>query len=703
MKKLLILAALLSSGFAYSQYSYSGGYCATPTFEEELSFRNDLSESERQKLIQEHMVLEQQITKRADEIYANRNKAAETYVIPVVFHIFHKNGPENISEAQVRDCLRIMNEEFNASNAKLSQVIPEFQPIIGDVEIEFRFASLDPAGNCTNGIMRYYDPNTYYNERTPIQNLKTTYSWPTNKYLNCFVVGSIEASGGGRVLGYAQFPGGNAATDGIVMVHDGIGSIGTGNSQNQSVTTHEVGHWLGLSHAWGNCAAAGEQAACNCDDGIADTPNTKGSPSSCNLQESGCGVLANVQNFMDYSFCFAMFTQGQAARMRSIMETVSNRRNLWQPANLAATGTNYDPANPPSPLCKAEFIPSTYEQLCGGDDITFTDYSFGSVTSWSWSFPGGNPSTSTQKNPTVSYATPGNYDVTLTVSDGTNSKTTTKTGLVKVIAPNFLPVPYIQKFAAVTALNPEYEVENPNSDRTWTVNNTVGVDDSKSVYLQARSVTGTGKIDNLISNTIDLSQATTPVLRFKYAYARKGTSSTDELNVYVSTDCGVTWIKRKALKGTALRTGADTPTGDYVPTASEWKMTDVALNSFKIPGLRFRFEWISNGGNNVYLDDIMVGEVTVGIEDALVNNLNLEVFPNPVDRNAQIQFELISPTSVSVEIQNLIGQTVFNQNLGNLGDGAHLVDWNRGDLPAGVYLVKMKLGNQPVTKKIVLQ
>lgn len=702
LKKLTLVAALFASFTAFSQ-NFSDGYCGSKTIEQEIQNRTDISESEKARLIAENQAYEQAVSKRADMIYVERNEKDDpVYVIPVVFHIFHKFGPENISEAQVKDCLRAMNEEYNAKNPRLSQVVDDFKPIIGTGKIEFRLATRDPQGNCTNGINRIYNPNTYYTSQAPIQALKPQYIWSRDKYLNCFIVGSIESSNGGRTLGYAQFPGGNAGTDGLVMVHDGIGAIGTGSPSNQSVASHEIGHWLGLSHTWGNCASAGDAAACNCDDGIQDTPNTKGSPSVCDLNEASCGPKANVQNFMDYSFCYAMFTQGQVARMRSVLETNASRKSLWQPANITATGADYDPASPPAPLCKAEFLPSTFSPICEGNSIKFTDYSYGSVTTWSWEFEGGTPATSTEQNPVVTYATPGDYNVKLTVSDGPNSVETTKTDLIKVMSSNALAIPYIQPFAGMTTLAPDFTVNNPNNDKTWEFNSNTGVADSKCIYIQNRSITGTDKVDELITNTVDISNLTAPVLRFNYAYARKNANSVDELNVYASSDCGITWVKRKVIKGSTLKTGNDTPTGDYVPTASEWKLAEVNLSSLKTDGLRLKYEWINKAGNNVYLDNVYIGEAT-GIEENLESMLNMEVYPNPADQSAQFSFELNASANTKVELFDLLGKKVRTVQSGALGQGAHQFELGRENVTPGIYFVKLSVDNHQYTKKIIFK
>ncbi len=677
------------------------GYCAAKTIPQEIEERTDLTQEQKDAMIAEHEHMEEIIAKRAAEILKEKDETV--YVIPVVFHVFHKMGPENISVAQINDCLRVMNEEFNGKNAKVSTVHADFKDIVGDTKIEFRLASRDPQGNCTNGINRYYHPNPYFDSKAPCDSLKRIYIWPRDKYLNCFVVGSIESDGNGRTLGYATFPGGQANVDGLVMVHDGIGSIGTANSTNQSVATHEIGHWLGLFHTWGN-GTCGNAANCNgAGDGIADTPTTKGSPSVCDLNEASCGSRANVQNFMDYSFCYCMFTQGQSAKMRSTLENVAVRKNLWQPANITATGTEYTTGNPPNNLCKADFMTSTIKPICAGNTVTFTDYSYGSVTTWNWSFPGGTPATSTEQNPTVTYPTAGTYSASLTAGDGNFTVSSTKENIVQVVPVNALPLPYVQPFTNMSVLNPDFTVSNGDNDKTWQLNSSTGADDSKCVYIQNRLVTGSDKVDDLITNTFDLTNFTQPVVRFKYAYARKSSTSDDALSVYVSTDCGVTWSQRKIIKGTSLKTGADNTATDYVPTAGEWKTTEVSLTSFKTDGVRIRFNWVNGGGNNVYLDNINIGEINVGVSELSLSGYNFGLFPNPADQSTQVTFELDKAANTSVALFDLLGKKVRTLHEGNLYEGDHSINIEKENLTPGIYFVKLQVDNQEFTKKLIFK
>jgi hypothetical protein len=286
----------------------------------------------------------------------------------------------------------IMNESFQKLNSDTGDVIPAFQSIFADCQIELRLAQVNPSGNCTDGITRHYTELTY----SASDNVKPLAYWPANKYFNVYVVGSI-ASG---AAGYAYYPGVAAGNDGVVMLHDYVGGIGTSNGSNYSERslTHEIGHYLNLMHTWGNSNTPGIPSNCNLSDQVNDTPTTVGVANfSCNTSQSTCSFLDNVQNYMDYAGCHKMFTNGQKARMHAALNsTTGNRNNLWQIPNLVATGTNNGFVPPPcAPI--ADFSNKVH-MICTGDDISFNDASWNNdPTGWNWTFPGGSPGVSSSQ------------------------------------------------------------------------------------------------------------------------------------------------------------------------------------------------------------------------------------------------------------------------------------------------------------------
>jgi hypothetical protein len=268
------------------------------------------------------------------------------YTIPVVFHVIHNNGTENISDEQILNGLAILNRDYAMLNNDISLVVSAFQNITADVGIQFALATKDPNGNCTRGINRIVSPLTSVGD----QSMKDLIMWPRNKYLNIWIC--QDAAG---AAGYSNLPpdvAGNwgANTDGIVVRSDYVGAIGTSTSQRSRTLTHETGHWLNLYHTWGPGNSPAVASNCNQDDNVTDTPNTIGW-TTCSLTGSSCGnTVDNVQNYMEYSYCSRMFTQGQRTRMRAaITSSVAQRSSLITASNLLATGVT-NPA-----LCVADF------------------------------------------------------------------------------------------------------------------------------------------------------------------------------------------------------------------------------------------------------------------------------------------------------------------------------------------------------------
>ncbi|MBL7888765.1 MAG: PKD domain-containing protein [Bacteroidia bacterium] len=695
IQKLLIAGAFLFSGTGIAQELK---HCGTTEAMNKLF-------AEHPEIYQQYLQEEEANRLKDQEAYAqgypgmNNRSAVPLYTIPVVFHIIHQNGTENITDAQIHDQMRILNEDYSKMNANNANTVAAFQSISADCQIAFKLAQKDPNGNCTNGIDRIYSAETNIGDDGSKLN-----PWPRNKYLNVWVVKTIDNG----AAGYAYLPGTafNPATDGIIILHNYIGSIGTGNSVVSHALTHEVGHYLNLLHCWGNGNTPGVATNCSADDNVTDTPNTIGW-TSCNLTGATCGsAVDNVQNFMEYSYCSTMFTTGQKNRMHNALNSSSAQRNqLSTTTNLTATGLST-----PAVLCAADFLSNSSTNIvCAGDDVTFTDNSWnGDPTSWSWSFPGGTPSTSADSNPTITYNTPGVYDVSLTVSNGSGSVSTTKTSYVIVNhnTAQYSNTVYSEGFETATIPGTDWNIKNMNSgSNTWQITTTAAATGTNSVRILNTS-TSVGHVDELLGPSIDMTQiaGTTPTLTFKVAHAQKTSTSADKLQFYVSTNCGETWVLRKALTGASLSTAGVVGTS-FVPNASQWVTQSVNLNGYTSQtNLYYMFRFTSDGGNNIYIDDINLAGTQVGIEDEIANNLNFNVFPNPSTENTTISFDLIDKLNVDLRVLDVVGREVSVIYSGNLNNGEYKYNVNEhAKLAAGVYFVKLTVDNRTFTKKLIVE
>ena len=567
--------------------------------------------------------------------FANRPKNSQApLVIPVVFHVLHEYGTENISRAQILDQLRTLNEDYNRQNPDTVNTPAPFKPLSGGLNVVFRLATKDPNGNCTDGINRLYTPLTN-NAR---DNVKSLIYWPRNQYLNVWVVKTIENTSGsaGTVLGYAQFPfSGPASTDGLVVRSDYIGSIGTSNDGR--TLTHEVGHWLNLRHIWGDATCGNDQ--------VNDTPEAAGANSGCppfpHLSTS-CAQDANgdmFTNYMDYTngTCMNQFSVGQCSRMQACLNSSTGQRNsLWTTSNLTATGTITDTTVACAPV--SDFTPYLPQFICAGGSVVFTDKSYRStVTSYSWSFPGGTPATSSDANPVVTYNTPGTYEATLTVSNANGSNTSTRAALIRVL-PNTAQVQdtLFQTFTGITLPDQGWEVINRvTGTPAFATNTSAGFGSGSCVWLNNAVESNLGSIDELLSPTYNLSVIDSPFISFRYAYAQKTASSASQnrLQVYISNDCGKSWLLRYNVVGNSLASATAT-NSSFIPTQqSQWKnITIPNITAFtSAENLRVRFMFTSGGdGNNFFLDNFRVsGRNTFAGIGSAPSLFPAVVYPNP--------------------------------------------------------------------------
>lgn len=250
--------------------------------------------------------------------------------IPVVVHVLFNNDEENVSDEVIYSQIEVLNQDYSYSNADKQFIPIPFQQFAGTSGISFCLASTAPDGSPTNGIIRKF---TELEEFGTDDQMKFDASggsnvWNATQYLNIWVCDI--ASG---VLGYTYQPGVNANVDGVAIDYKHFGVNGTfgGNYNAGRTTTHEIGHWLGLFHPWGN---SGSNFGCIEDDEVEDTPRSQGPNYNCQLfpnnvsPECGNEPYGDMfMNFMDYSYdnCLYFFTKGQVTRMHDALLSFRNQ------------------------------------------------------------------------------------------------------------------------------------------------------------------------------------------------------------------------------------------------------------------------------------------------------------------------------------------------------------------------------------------
>ena len=338
---ILLVLSVLSVEFVMSQEK-----CASHTLHQQR-LDSDPNYVSAVSLAQSHS--KQWVQEHAGE----NNKVLLT--IPVVVHVLYKNAAQNISDAQIQSQIDVLNADYRALN---QITLPDyFDSLKADIEVEFCLATVDPEGNPTNGITRtstsggtffnYFSP---FNDDIKYDSLGGRNAWPTNQYLNIWV-GELFPG----LLGYAQFPGDpKVNADGVAITTTAFGTVGNIDpiSAGGRTSTHEIGHWMGLYHIWG------DENACTGSDSIVDTPNM-GAASN-----QGCDVIANtcsnedsfwggfdptdmVFNYMDYSSdtCMGMFTKGQKLRMHGFLNTDPRRNALFSSNGCGVAGIKEEMTN----------------------------------------------------------------------------------------------------------------------------------------------------------------------------------------------------------------------------------------------------------------------------------------------------------------------------------------------------------------------
>jgi len=255
----------------------------------------------------------------------------EVIVVPVVVHVIYHTDDQNISDAQVISQINSLNKDYRRLNADTINTPAVFKNVAADTRIQFCIAKVDPHGKYTTGIIHKYTQKLAFelDDAVKFSSSDGDDAWDASSYLNIWVCNLS-----GRTLGYTVLPGSPPEKDGVVIKYDVFGTIGnlTAPYNKGRTATHEIGHWLGLKHLWGDSDCG--------DDGIADTPPQEKANNNCPAfpHLSSCSINANGDMFMDFmdftdDACMNMFTQGQKAEMRSLF-ALGNPRNSFLDSHL---------------------------------------------------------------------------------------------------------------------------------------------------------------------------------------------------------------------------------------------------------------------------------------------------------------------------------------------------------------------------------
>ena len=320
---IFMLAVLLQGPAAFSQRD-----CQTTAYRNQLLKSGEFST----KILEAESSLDKAILNK--EIISgtpgSSPAAPSVITIPVVVHIVYNSEAQNISDEQVRSQIEALNRDFRALSSELKVIPEQFSGTYADTYIEFKLALVDPEGRATTGITRKKTTILMFglDDRIKSSSRGGADAWDSDRYLNIWI-GNLA----GGLIGYSSPLGSAKLVDGVVIRSTAFGTSGTVAAPfNKGRTaTHEIGHWLGLKHIWGD-------EYCG-DDLVGDTPPqqmaTRGCPA---VVSTSCNNAGNMyMNFMDFTndACMSLFTRGQRERMRAVFETGGCRNALLSSNGLS--------------------------------------------------------------------------------------------------------------------------------------------------------------------------------------------------------------------------------------------------------------------------------------------------------------------------------------------------------------------------------
>lgn len=399
MKKLVILSALFITSATIAQELPQIPRCMSP---EAIKYQDNLSPGFSALVLEEFEKAKKNGLKPIE-------KSGSLYTIPVVVHIVHNTSAQNIDDSVVINQIEVLNRDYNRMNSDTVNMRPDFEIVKGNPQIQFVLAGIDPLGNSTTGITRtatatqsFGSLNLLSGDFSDLEKVKSTANggedpWDITHYLNIWVCNMSVNFLGQEItalLGYATPPAGlpnwppgstNGLVDGVVIQYQAFGSnnpnildAGAGPIEVLGRTTvHEVGHYLGLRHIWGD-------GDCTQDDGVADTPGADAqSNQDCDITKNTCvddiqgfDLPDMVENYMDYSAetCQNSFTEGQIAIMHGVLENQRYDLVHGNPAEITEESSNFvtiypNPANDKVSLNSDVLVEKVYVMDAAGKMI----------------------------------------------------------------------------------------------------------------------------------------------------------------------------------------------------------------------------------------------------------------------------------------------------------------------------------------------
>lgn len=606
----------------FSIESHAQSRCGTVILQQEhlgaIDYRVD--EKKFEKWLSEKM------SERSQDIAFGIAGQKQILSIPVVVHVLH-NGQAigvdgNIPDDQILSQITILNQDFRRLNPDASETPAEFLSVAADVEIEFVLAKRDPEGLPTTGIVRSQGSQFEYNLFDDVL-LKSESFWPTEDYLNIWVTDLSN-----DLLGYAQFPvsnltgltvnrDSNGLTDGVVVDYEYFGTGFNNDPFSKGRTaTHEIGHFLGLRHVWGD-------GGCSADDFCVDTPQMSDNSSGCPVSQNSCGSNDMFQNYMDFTddVCMNLFTSCQANRMQTVLAESPRRRTLLTSiGGIAPVVTTNDIGirqiiSPEVSICSSNVVP----------EIEVRNYGIDNVTSFRVILEIDNQPIDTIESTSIleplqiltlifqsidlEQGSELNFTFRITevngVTDG-NAENDIESIFVQV--PAQLGFPIIADFENG---NDNWMTRKLNGEESNWQRSNAHLNQVFKLDIFNSTSNEFGNLEMLLSPVLDLEKVSAAELQFKYAYAPVPANANfiDGLVVAVLTECGNDFNPENILSDFELygnNLGTTTATSSaFTPAGpAEWDDAVISLNRFLgLKNVQVAIIAQNGGGNNIFVDD----------------------------------------------------------------------------------------------------
>jgi|GEM_PF-988198 len=644
------------------------------------------------------------------------------YTLPVVVHLVYKsvagtnNDAGDITDAMVAEQIVQTNKDWAGTNGRSMQAFST--SLQANANITLCLATKDASGNATTGVTRTTTTVTSFSMNNAVKSSSTggKTGWDYTKFLNIWVcdMDAFDSNSDGEGLcGYAQFPtSGINSTYGVVIDYKcfGLSSAFGGTSTTATAPfngggtlSHEFGHCFNLYHIWG------DENACTGTDNCTDTPNQA---SACSNNGSWTGVHTDIctttspgimyMNFMDYSddIKYANVTPNQVTRMQSAVGSYLTSVNAY-----SATACNT------TPLAPVANFSANATNVTPGTTVSFTDLSTNTPTSWAWTF--GDGGTSTIKNPTHLYSAVGVYTVVLTATNAVGSNTCTKTSYITVntatagcdtIIPTSFTTPTCSLAVYVQDAIAPYDSGYIAGQNAW-------LDKEKAMLY-------TGVANGTVSDVFVLyalkggTTGSTSVKIYSSTAGAPGTllgtSAAIAKSAIDTTNHGVNFGNKYHF-ATPVSAAADyyvsvvLPTGftNGTNTLAIWSATYTCATTteYEMWSDNSWNDYITVYGANIDMAIFPVVCTTVGNNEVLALENNVQLFPNPTSDQFTVLFTGEKQKDVLVNIYNAMGSLVKSITSNDMTDNV-VIDMN--DVAKGIYIVNIKTNQGTVIKKLSL-